>query len=303
LIIDLSSSTGTLGRPWNSLVFDEVPTIGDSTAILQFLHSTYESSPPTAIPSDLLTAGAAYVFTVSMCNFLGGCSQAGFQVVVLTTAVPVVSIKGPALRTVFGYNELSLGATAYMTSCEGNSSSSSTSGLSYTWRIFLNSAQLQFVSTSIQPSSFTLPAQTLTSNFVYNVQVTVFSSVFATSAVTSTDVFVQPGNLVVSLSSGGDQLGVRSGESFTLDASSSYDQDLGLTVTGIDAGLSFAWSCVQISPALSSTCPLTVTSATDTGTSFVVAAIASGLGTTAEITVVISSGSRSASTTVSMLTQ
>jgi len=96
---------------------------------------------------------------------------------------------------------------------------------------------------------------------------------------------------------------VRSGESFTLDASSSYDQDLGLTVTGIDAGLSFAWSCVQISPALSSTCPLTVTSATDTGTSFVVSAIASGLGTTAEITVVISSGSRSASTAVSMLTQ
>ena len=179
----------------------------------------------------------------------------------LKSAVPVVSIKGSALRTVYRYNKLSLSSVAFVTVCDVLEPAASSNGLIYTWAANVAGVpETTLVSTSKQTSSYLISEYVLVSNVVYTNEVTVFDTASSSSTTTSTDVFVQPGELVVGFTFGGDSLGVRAGEPIVVNASLSYDLDLP-NVVGLEAGLSYVWSCVQSLPTLSTTCPLTVDSA------------------------------------------
>ena len=114
------------------------------------------------------------VFTAYLCNFLSACGQTSFQIVALKSAVPVVSIKGSALRTVYRYNKLSLSSVAFVTVCDVLEPAGSSNGLIYTW--IANVAGVPdttLVSTSKQASSYLISEYVLVSNVVYTIEVTI----------------------------------------------------------------------------------------------------------------------------------
>ena len=59
---------------------------------------------------------------------------------------------------------------------------------------------------------------------------------------TSANIYVQSGNIKAIISSG-TQLSTRVEQIINLDASSSYDKDQPLSITGTAAGISYSWTC------------------------------------------------------------
>ena len=83
----------------------------------------------------------------------------------------------------------------------------------------------------------------------YVITATVSETSTLASAFTKVKAYVKPQKLVAVLI-GGVSRTVRAGETFMLDASSSYDED-----TETNDHLSFVWSCTQLEPTPLSDCP------------------------------------------------
>ncbi len=74
------------------------------------------------------------------------------------------------------------------------------------------------------------------------------------SSSSKVDVYVGSGSLQLIISGGYLPRSVRQGRSLVIDASRSYDENLPRTLSGVAAGLSYAWSCVQTEPVLRLNC-------------------------------------------------
>eukprot|EP01032_Pedospumella_encystans_P028342 gene28342-32007_t len=74
LVIDLTASSGTAGRPWDSLTFKVLTSNGETVATMllqKFLDANYTYSPPTVVPTDIMAPGFIYSIQATVCNFLG----------------------------------------------------------------------------------------------------------------------------------------------------------------------------------------------------------------------------------------
>lgn len=102
LIIDLTGSTGNGGRSWQSFgLFAD----GDSpniTDFQNFLTNVNSISSPVVVPFQYLNSGYAYSLTISLCNFLGGCSHRTTSFIVSASAnIPIVTLNSRNLIKIF----------------------------------------------------------------------------------------------------------------------------------------------------------------------------------------------------------
>ncbi len=259
LTLDLSASTGNGGRPWQSISFSIDSKAENASMIADYLNNNYVLSPPTVIPNTYFARGGAYGFSVTMCNFLGACGSNTYKLSISSNddPVPVVKIAGKSSITItHDSSYLSLVASAYTENCDG---SLSTSNLGYSWSVVGHSSD-DYKQVSKDPSKFKLSTSKLTVYNTYTVKLTVTHSSGKSSSA-SVSVYVDAASLVVAISGGSTQ-SVRIEDSIVLSAADSYDPDQpGLL--GKAAGISFTWSCVQISPTYSASCPLSSGISTD----------------------------------------
>jgi hypothetical protein len=245
LLLDLSWSLGSGGRDWRnvSVRASSSSSADTTTALNQLLSRNFSVSPPTVIPATFFTAGVSYSFQVSLCNFLGKCGHGSGSVVVTQTLLPTVAIDGSAVRNVLISQPISLSSTAFVANCNGNPSAL---GINYVWKVMDNNLQVIFSVSSISrdPSRFALPTFSFAANKMYKIQVSASFNQQVSSALVQINTL--SGAVAAVIQGSGNQV-VRIGSSLTLDGSKSYDQDQN-NVFGVSAGLSFTWTCNQLSP-------------------------------------------------------
>ena len=259
-VIDLTGSYGSGGRAWASIsIASSILSssgIIDTKVLDDFLLNNYELSPPTPIPASYFVSNVYYNFAATLCNFLGFCSTENHRLLVLDSSGPLVSIPGLSTRVLFRNSSLSLVSNSQINICQNNASVISYSGMTYQWDVYVNDIlqpAISKLSTSRDAATFKLPAYSLQVN-TYEVRLTVLFSKSGKSSVVSCKVDVRRSGLDAVLTSYKIQFWVD--ESAILDASKSRDLDVPVATTGIFAGLSFSWSCMQLEPILSLKCPL-----------------------------------------------
>jgi hypothetical protein len=264
LIMDLTGSYGNGGRSWRnmSIVAGSDADL-DLSKLQDFLNHKYQMNPPSAIlPSYFPLPGVQYSFQVRMCNFLGSCSTARKSVLVVSEAIPVVRILSSTsspVKTIRSQGLSLLSSASISSSCLDSVSSVDKGSMHYNWTTYLingEAGQLQttVVSTTKDLSRFLLSPYSLQSNKLYEIFLTVSSPVgFFQSSSASIQVVVGQGNLVIKIKGGTNERNIRVGESLSLDSTKSYDEDKGESTYGIEAGLLFEWSCIQLEPVLNRT--------------------------------------------------
>ena len=306
LVVDLTMSSGSGGRPWSPPVFSVVSE-GDTGAILELLNSdTFRINPPTAIPAALLTVGRTYMISASMCNFLEACgsSSRAVQISPGSESLPITSIYGSQQRSTRTAESLLLTSASFTADCDGNTL---VSGLEYEWSVYLDYVRLpDLVSQSQDPSKFRLAPFALTSLLNYEVQLKAVNSATGQHSTVAVTVYVEQSPLVARLSIG-SYVSVAIGKSITVDASSSYDSSVA-GLTGVAAGLQYAWECVQIKPVFSTTCPLDLGHSLQSVSLFaeqaiVLAADVRAINTTSRVAVTVYDATRSSSVSVEIGTQ
>jgi hypothetical protein len=259
-LFDCSASSGNGGRAWTLNNQTSVAVTmrisgkhGTPQALALFLANNYSLATPTYIPASLLSAGTSYTFVVTLCNFLGACSVASKTVLVMSTkVVPIgVSILGPSIVSLSSPNKtLSLMAEAVLPPCLSVEEAAAFRGYSWAWVDRKTGLTVKsLVSTSSDPSIFSLDAFTLAAGTIYSVSVSVLGSSNSTSTSTatassssssSTIVTVQEGVVVAAIQGSSTQF-VGVGSILTLKA---VAKDSG----NPRASLSFSWTCVGVFP-------------------------------------------------------
>jgi hypothetical protein len=149
-------------------------------------------------------------------------------------------------------------------------------------------------------TAFLIAPHSLLTARLYIVQLTVTIKESLRSAAASTVVYVAPGEVVSGIR-GGLTRNMKVSTSSSIDASSSYDEDL-TGVVGVAAGLRFAWSCRIVSPVLNVSCASALRLMTGSDASRLVVEATSSAGTQCRITLLVSdlTGERSSSSTVAV---
>ena len=159
------------------------------------------------------------------------------------------------------------------------------------------------MSYSKQYYSYKLQPFSLAAGKVYTFQVTAVDTASALSSSASVTVRVVPSSVVAVIADGASA-SVYQGANITLSAHPSYDQDVDPAVaTGADAGLAFKWACQQTLPTPATSCPFNRPRGSTKELLAVVAPSSLDVGTTALITVTVTSGGRSSSTSISVSVQ
>jgi hypothetical protein len=259
MTIDLSASTGSGGRQWVQPTFrvTSANTAANASVLATYLNSGYSFKPPTAVPHTYLVPGHAYSITVTLCNFLLACSSASATVVVLNQLAPSVIISGSSQLSMLTTSTLSVSASAFTRSCGG---SVTYNNLGVTWAIALASdgSSVSVNSLSSNPSKLILAAYSLAASTAYTVTATVTDSTTFKSSSTSISVAVGLSSIYARVL-GGSVRSFRIFDTFSLDGSISYDAD---QENFGNAGLTYAWSCIQTSPSIGSACYITLNSST-----------------------------------------
>lgn len=209
--------SGTAGRPatfsWNS---DSALSLGTSASI--------------SVDADDLTADTQYTFTLTVSNWLGQSVDFEHKVLVSSTPVPVVSITTHGPIVTYRSTPVRIEASAVPSSCAFSS------GLSFRW-----SVSPSISGWTATTRDLVIPANTLEAGQTYTFTLSAFTTGDESTAVTaSIDVEVAHSAPVALIAGGDRQVSAVSG--FSLDASASYDAD-----TGSSSGLSYAWTCSQLS--------------------------------------------------------
>jgi hypothetical protein len=251
LQMDLSSSIGNGGRAWKSVKIEVTSSSSNITMLQNYLKSSsFDPSLPITVPSVYLQPGSSYNFIITLCNFLGQCSPKSQKVIVGANMIPSVRFAGSNLRNIGVYESFSISAVAALSRCGEDSTKQSFYNFEYKWNIYQGTTILDLISTAKDPSKFIVPAYSLQLNTGYQVQVT--ASYQGSSSSVSTQINVVSGELTPIIQGGNDRV-VRAGASLLLDGSKSSDQNK-KDSSGLSAGLSYSWSCLQISPTLQENC-------------------------------------------------
>mgnify|MGYP005989993075 FL=1 len=206
MYVDISASSGSLGRNWSSVEFSLISS-SDATAtaprlvtlLNSFLSSDYRK--PVKVPRDANYLGLSHDYTLltKICNFMMGCAQKTWKVTVLSTAAPTVSISGPQRRSIHRRSSLLLNAQAFSTVC--STGLKSKENITYTWALYgPDGRALNLASTSKSPSNFRAPPYTFDVGLYYTVTVTAFHTVDRVSSTASVVVGIAPASVVAAVS-------------------------------------------------------------------------------------------------------
>ena len=250
LTLDLSGSSGSGGRQWKSVQFEVQSSSSNASKIESYLNKNYHITPPGSIPRQLLSASFSYIFTATLCNFMGACSSTTARVAVSSNVIPIVSLVGSQHVTINRKDKLRLTATAYFSTCRGGKSMAN---LDFYWNFYSTEGALagsDFQSTSVDPKKFQLEPNILVVDHFYYAKITVLHRVSLQASSVTATVYVAQSNIVASISGGSEQ-SIKLGGTLRIDGSGSYDAD-----THTHTALTFSWRCIQISPTYNQACPL-----------------------------------------------
>ena len=260
VIVDVSSSTGSGGRPWQSVRFTVTSAAPNATLMEGFLNYHYVESPPTAIPHQLLQPGFKYHISVILCNFLGGCGQSNRKTIsVVNSEAPTSSILGASLRTVAKKDPVVVNSAAYIAACaDGGGVTKSYDNLVYSWSVSAGGVQLfSLISSSVDRTKFYLPGFSLSTGRMYVVNLSVLDTTTRRASASFIQIFVRTGSVVAAIR-GGTVQSVQRGSELELDASASYDEDVGFLSSGAasadNPSLQFAWLCRRTAPTFTTSC-------------------------------------------------
>jgi hypothetical protein len=292
LVLDLSASGGSYGRPWASVSISVESPGANMTGLAQSLAQVSSLDGPLVISRELLSPGNTYGFTARLCSFFDLCGRATLRVAVSrSSAVPVTTIPGLPLRSIPRSSSILLVASAFVAACDGSRSARS---LRFSWAVLDADSRpvVGVASTSVDPKAFRLPPYSLPSQQLYTFVVTVTSADSGVSSSSSVKVYIPPGNVVAAIKGPSERsIRVGDGDGVILDGSLSRDED---AAAGDLSSLSFEWTCVQTSPAFSSVCPVVIRPDQSGAAALVSAPSESAGQSSAEITLTVSSGSRRA---------
>jgi hypothetical protein len=300
LTLDLAGSVGAAGRPWDAVSFAVTTLPGSTSAadqVLRFLSRNYTLSPPLPVPSAVMLKGYIYSIKATLCNFLKACGSATKVVSVADSvaAVPVVTITGQSVRTVYRADSLSVVSEAYTQSCSGSKSSV---GLQYSWAVtqLLPGATLNVNATlrsaSQNPTVFKLPGYSLSVGVSYTLVVTALSAASGQRSSATVQLKVAQSDLVAVLKGGSTRYAMV-GDAVTLDASGSYDKDYPQQALST-ATVSYAWHCLTVAPVLSADCAVTLLESNPGRSDVInVTSTFTALNTTTVVSVTVSDASRS----------
>ena len=304
LVLDLTSSSGNAGRPWNiSVKVDNNPrNLTNIQVIEKFFFLSYQFSPPSKIASNLLLRNVTYTFTVTLCNFLNACSSKSLIVKVVSDAkdVPLVTVYGTSTLTIYRRFPLTVKSNSYTLDCAGNPSQSN---LLITWNLNVLSGdvsqstinQVQSINAQRIPSIYSLLAYTLPAASSYELNLVVKHTLSGVTSTAKVLVNVLQGSLIPVIGGGSTQ-SIQLNTVSTIDGSSSYDQDQ-VNVKGKAAGLSYRWSCSLILPSYREDCSGIIDFQSGSSTSekaLLLANNVSSLSTTAQLVMTINDATRSA---------
>lgn len=228
ITLNAGSSTGGLGRSltytW-ALVSIEPASSDSQTAITAAISAANSAGSSTvSIPADQV-AVAAYTFSLTVKNWIGGEASTTLVVSKVSSSVPSVSISGASVVEIYKSAALTLNG-AVNSSCGAQLGS-----LTYSWTI---TPAVGLDSSVLSSSSLTVPENTFTAGTSYTVTFTASDNGQSNSASVTVSVGVR--DLVVSIQGGNKQY--QNTEAVTLDGSASSDPE------GLE-GFSFAWSCTS----------------------------------------------------------
>ena len=177
---DLSYSTGSAGRNWNSVSFT-VATLPVDTIkaahLNEYLNTNY-SFDQAEIPKGYLVHGYTYVITAQLCNFVDYCASESYTLSVKADPIPLAVISGPPTRSMTTDMALSL-SVAY-------SSSFQDEDYSYLWRIYRDEIEeVSLTSMGVSPGEplqFNLPRNVLSANERYEIRLYTIDTLSDTSA-------------------------------------------------------------------------------------------------------------------------
>eukprot|EP01032_Pedospumella_encystans_P012927 gene12927-14918_t len=304
LTVDLSSSLGSAGRNWRNVSFLVLTDGGASVPAVRledFLNRNFTFNPPTSVPVGVVKKGYTYAIKATLCNFLDACGGAVQFVTKWPSVdlVPTVSIAGLDRRTILRSSTLVITSKAIVRTCLGDVSYAN---LQQSWRMFQVTSEgsplVNINSTSQNPTVFRLSPHTLQAGAQYLLVLSATSLITTLSSSAQISVTVSRGAIVAAIAGGSDRF-VEVNETFLLDASSSYDEDIPIESSRSE-NLTFAWSCVQIEPVYGAGCPLTLPLVSGGASILNVTATTAALNTTSRVTVRVSDATRSSTASVTV---
>lgn len=254
-IFDVTSSTGSGGRPWKSFSVAVSGSDETSVADLQsFFDDKYVVNPPTPIPHTMLVSGNSYSLLFTLCNFFDICGTGKIIFNVDSTIIPVVSVSGKNSITQNPAAALSIKSFAYVLTCDGVKDSKT---ISYAWSVTKDGSPVSLSSSGKDKSTFQLKPFSLNGNSNYQFTVTASSTLGAVSSSSSIAVSTSAYNLVAMIAGGSSSKTIRQASSdyIFFDGSSSYDE-ASMVPGATTTSLSYSWTCQQTYPTLSYTCPV-----------------------------------------------
>ena len=227
LSLDASESYGNGGRPYKSVLWtvtavsNGIPKVLYNTSTLaRYLNtfsSVYQVHRPILIARSLLKTGM-YTFSLQLTNFFGLSWSTTVNVDVNeVAAAPTVAIIGALYQTALASSPFSVMSTTSLSSCV------SAAAVRYAWTVQRAGVDTAIVSTSRDPSRFTLPSHYLAVDSTYTVTITAKTNTSYSSA--SVTVYVYHGTVTTTVI-GGYERSVPVNEDLTLDASSSHVDDV-----------------------------------------------------------------------------
>jgi hypothetical protein len=254
LILDLTGSVGKGDQGWSSYSIIASTSSTNVTALIalnKFFRTSYKFSPPSPVPASFFEIGESYAFQVTLCNYLRKCGFASTSIKKVSSSVPTVTIDGSNSRVMRILDSVSLSSSAIVSSCEGNSVMNPL-GLLFRWTVADASGSiLSYLSSSSRdPTRFVLPSYSLAVNSFYKITMTATYNGVSSSA--SVQISTIPGSVVAVISGGANQV-AKVGSPVSIDGSKSYDEDQ-KSAFGVFAGLSYNWTCSQLSPSRMNHC-------------------------------------------------
>ena len=242
LMIDLSSSTGSGGRPWSSVVWTVLAKNGDTTALTTFLNNNFDSSLNYVIVPRNLLIRTTYSVGVTLTNFLGDSSSSTSIVSVSSDPnLPVAHILGSLSKVIKASDILDLQGSAVLSKCGVVSS------VKYSWALTNSSgSNIVLKSTSVDPRKYVAPAYSFNAGSSYKATLTVTSlhsnGLLLSFGYAVANIYVKHGN-IIAVVKGGYSRECAVDKVLVLDASTSSDED---TSRG-SLDLLYSWSCTIIS--------------------------------------------------------
>jgi len=333
LVLDLSASSGSLGRAWQTPEFTVLtqPDVDKAVPMRNFLRDHFDPYPASitaeslpipaflgtvTVDPEVVSYGQWYIISVSLCNVLGEC---GVDSVTIEThdnnTMLRSSIVGPSRRRITRGDGLRLAANVSSFHCGDPYSSSDADSnatnhqlMSHEWAFYVNDALVEISNDSLDSAELLISPFVLTVGTLYTIElmsqcaqvgfIDTLTGFVGNSSISSVSVFVNPGSLTPVVTGASSDMVVIYGESLTLDGSSSYDEDIG-SATASDAYFQFLWSCTQIDPFYFEGCVLSLT---DQSLATVTIAVSdpTAVGTTSRVILTVSDATRSAAVDVTI---